>query len=612
MQNSWNFDVQRVALNDLAVDASQKLGIVMVQPQYELIPDGSVPFRISAAYRQSQKELIEKAFQIRATESQERNVRIPFVLFPESSIPMRDPDGLDCVRHQMENLQEDVIFIGGVEGLTPQEAEELSRRFPSAIPDIRLSFTNGAFVNVCVIAVKLAAGTLSWHFQAKLRPSQWEQPRNMAHGRRVLYFVGPNVTFVCQICFDHLAAEGEEHINTALCNQLGTTTRPNSASLDFVIVPQNNPDPQHPSAKQNASILLNHQNRLLNNINTTVVVVNKAASAGTLSKYGRSGLHYKGRRWMIPKFDLGPKGYALRDDDHVTSATFRRRAEAIHVTTLVPPTLNVGDPGNPRFPLENPRSYLLREESESSCACLAGRTCSAGKFVECDCLPCDLCDTLSVDLPNIDMQRRWQGHDAEQSRILANHFENTREVLLKLGCDRACQLISLLMHMHAEKPINPDLWSSPQFEAVVEFSAALSAFAEVQSVDFNTASLWTAQLGDSLALAILDGEGTRHKWEEIVEKYLRNFGQQYYKPEARRNPVLLAALRSGGLVQPLVRPYAWDFTKTVNPNRLGDGRSYAEPAPFRLFVCQDTLFHGARQEATVAGFLNEQLRCVFE
>jgi hypothetical protein len=187
-----------------------------------------------------------------------------------------------------------------------------------------------------------------------------------------------------------------------------------------------------------------------------------------------------------------------------------------------------------------------------------------------------------------------------------------RKTLLRLGCDRVCQVISLLMHMHEGRPINPDLWSTLQFEAVVEFSAALSVFAEVRSVDFNTASLWTARLGDSVALAILDGEGTRHSWGEIVEKYMKSFGQQYYNPEARRNPVLLAALRSGGLVQPLVRPYVWDFTKTANPNRLGDAKSFTGAAPLRLFVCQDTLFRGARQEATVAGFLNEQMRCVFE
>lgn len=612
MPNSWNFDVQRVELNGLAIDAGQKLGMVIVQPEYELVPDGSVPFRISATYKQSQKELIEKAFQVRVTESQERNVHIPFVLFPEGSIPMRDSDGLDCIRQQMENLQEDVIFIGGLESLSPQEAHELSSRFPSAIPDTSISFTGGAFVNVCVIAVKLAAETLSWHFQAKLRPSQWEHPRNMAQGRRVLYFVGPNVTFLCQICFDHIAAQGEEHINTVLCNQLVEKTKPSAASLDFVFVPQYQRDSDHPAMRQNAGILLKHQNRLLKNDMTAILVVNKAGDATTPSKYGRSGFHYKAGRWMIQKSDIGPKGYALSDTDGIASAVFRRRAHAIHVATLVPPAHNQRDPGNPRFPLENPRSHLIRDDSESWCACLPGRICSAGKFLECDSLPCTLCDALPVDTPDIDALRRWQGHDQEQTQRLSSNFEKIRKALLRLGCDRACQMISLLMHMHEAKPINPDLWSTLQFEVLVEFSAALSVFAEVQSVDFNTASLWTAQLGDSLALAILDGEGTLYTWEEMVKKYIENFGQQYYRPEARRNPVLLAALRSGGLVQPLVRPYAWDFTKTENPNRLGDGRSYAEAAPLRLFVCQDTLFRGARQEATVAGFLNEQMRCVFE
>lgn len=315
---------------------------------------------------------------------------------------------------------------------------------------------------------------------------------------------------------------------------------------------------------------------------------------------------------MIQKSDIGPKGYALSDTDGIASAIFRRRAHAIHVATLVPPAHNQREPGNPRFPLENPRSHLIRDDSESWCACLPGRICSAGKFLECDSLPCTLCDALPVDIPNIDAQRRWQGHDQEQTRRLSSNFEKMRKALLRLECDRARQVISLLMQMHEENPVNPDLWSNLQFEAVIEFIAALSVFAELQPVDFNTASPWSAQLGDSLAVAILDGEGTRHTWQEMVNKYMENFEQQYYRPETRRNPVLLAALRSGGLVQPLVRPYAWDFTKSVNPNRLGDNNSFPKAARLRLFVCQDNLFRGARQEATISDFLNEQMRCVFE
>ena len=51
-------------MDDLGIDAGQRLGMVIVQPDYELIPDGTVPFRISENCREPQKSLIEKAFQI--------------------------------------------------------------------------------------------------------------------------------------------------------------------------------------------------------------------------------------------------------------------------------------------------------------------------------------------------------------------------------------------------------------------------------------------------------------------------------------------------------------------------------------------------------------------
>jgi hypothetical protein len=566
---------------------------------------------LADAYRDTQKGIIEKAFQVRALECEERNVPIPFVLFPEASIPLRNPDGLECIATQMENVHDDVIFIGGLEAISPQEAQELSRRFPPEIAETGLSFSGGAFINVCVIAVKPSGGRLSWYFQAKLRPSQWEQPRNMANGRRVLYFVAPRAVFLCEICFDQIAAQGEEHLNSVLCNRICRITEPNGATLDFVFVPQIQRDPEHTSVKQNTRILLHHQDRLLNNMYTAVVVVNKAASEATLGEYGRSGLHYKGDRWRISMSDLGPKGYALREANDVTSAIFRRRAGAIHVVTLVPSTQNMGDSGNPRIPLENPRSYLPTDDTESSCACLAGRVCGAGKFLECDSLPCSLSDILPVDLPNGDVHRRWQTQNPEQSQALAGHFEDTRKILLKLGCDRASQVMSLLMQMHEPSPVNPDLWSKLQSDAVVEFIAVLSLFAEVQPIDFHTESLWSVQLGDSLALVIVDGHAI-YAWTEIITKYMKHFEQQYYRPEKRRNPVLLAAIRSQGLVQPLIRPFVWDFTKSLAPERLGDDKSFAEPTRLRLFVCQDALFHGARQEGTIAEFLGEQMRCLFE
>jgi len=159
---------------------------------------------------------------------------------------------------------------------------------------------------------------------------------------------------------------------------------------------------------------------------------------------------------------------------------------------------------------------------------------------------------------------------------------------------------------------NPDLWSALQFEAVVEFLAALSVLAELQPVNFDTVLQWTAWLGESLAVVLLDGAEKRHSWDEMVQGYAKTFEGQYYHPDARQKPVLFVALRSIGLVQPLVKPTSPDFTKPTDPNRLGDHDSFAKPTPLRFYVCQDALFEGARQDESMTEFLKREMRCLLE
>lgn len=608
----WDFEVRRVDLNGLGIDAGQRLGMVIVQPEYELVVDGAVPFRISDPCREAQNSLIQRAFQIRAAESQERKEPIPFVLFPEYAIPVREPNGLSSIRQQMEDAQGDVIFVGGLEGLGPQEALEIAEEFAPGIENARPNFAPFSFVNVCVIVVKSATGHLGWYFQAKLRPSQWEQQRNMALGRRTLYFVAPQVAFLCQICFDHIAAQGEDRLNAALYHKLIEGTKSHAAALlDFVFVPQYNPQPDHASMRKNTASMLNFQDRAIKNDMTTVIFVNRASRVQEPSEYGRSGFHYRTGRWQIPTSDVGPKGYELFDQGDTTSAVFRKRTDAIHVATLVPPSHNTGNSGNPRRPLDTPRSYLIGREC-GPCSCLPGIACAVGKFVECDCLPCKLHDALPAGLPAEDAKKRWQGYSDDQSQRLGRHYTEIRENLLKLECARARDLVYLFLHMHDPKNSkNPDVWLEPQVEAVVELLSALSVLAELQPVNFQTTPQWTALLGDALAVALLDGEDRQHYCEDMQQKYWEAFAGQYYRPDARRKPVLLAALRSRGLVKPLVKPFSPDYTKPADPNRLGDQDSFAKPIPLRLYVCQDALFEGAkRATTTITEFLKSEMECI--
>jgi hypothetical protein len=238
-----------------------------------------------------------------------------------------------------------------------------------------------------------------------------------------------------------------------------------------------------------------------------------------------------------------------------------------------------------------------------------------GEFVECDCLPCKLRDALLATLPTKDDKKRWQGSGGGQSQLLEQHYKEIRENLLMVKCDRARELVYLLLHMHdpeRDRCNNPDVWSDLQSDAVVELLSALSVLAELQPVNFETALQWTASLGESLAVALLDGASKRHTWGEIESEYRETFEEQYYRPDSRRRPVLLVALRSGGLVEPLVTQSWLDFTEPRGPNRLGDEDSYTKPMALRFYVCQDALFEGARQAPTITEFLKDKMRCILE
>ena len=112
-------------------------------------------------------------------------------------------------------------------------------------------------------------------------------------------------------------------------------------------------------------------------------------------------------------------------------------------------------------------------------------------------------------------------------------------------------------------------------------------------------SVPTVQQCIAADLADLDGPGLRSHTAKMRE-------------EDRQAPSAEVALRSNGLIQPLVLPRWPDYTKPSEPNRLGDEESFAEPAEPRFYVCQDTLFDGARQAKTIREFLANEMRCVIE
>ena len=604
--SDWGFQVERIPLNGLSTDAGKRLGMVIVQPDYTLDPDGTVPFRISAPCRHAQKDLIEKSFQIRAVECDRRDNPVPFILFPELAIPTGDPNGLECLRGQMEAAAGEVIFIGGLEGSRPQEAETLVSQYAPVTEQARLAFAGGSYVNACVIAVKCPGQPIQWHFQAKLAPSQCEHDRNMARGNRVLYFDGPRIKFLCLICFDYIAAQGHDALSTVLYLKLIRKAYPNLAALNFVFVPQCNPQPRHDIVKERTRLLLNYEDTALKNDITAVVMVNRAARVQEPSEYGDSGLHYRKNRWQPPLHDIGPKGYALYESECVTSATFRKRTDAIHVATQVPPPHNVGDSGNPRRPLENVWSYLITNGCDPTpCASLPGIACATGTLVECDCLPCKVRDILLHDLPNRDPKKRWTGVDAGQSALLASHYEEVRRGLLMLNCKRSGDLLDLLfLHREGGKR-NPDMWiDQVEADAVQELAAAMSVLHERGRIEFDAEAQWTAVLGSVAAVVVLDGENTS-ACKDLGARYLAQYEDCPH--EARSRPLLIVALRSTGRVEPIVARFQPRTDKSRKKGPFNGPSPIDEAAALRVFLCREDLFQEARRAPSVAGFLTSAM-----
>ena len=606
----WDFRVLPIPLNDIAVNAGQKLGLVMVQPRYDLGRDTDPPFQIRNDQRQVQSDLIERAFQIRDYERQTWDVLVPFVLFPEYSIPLRDPNGLTALKEQMERAEGDVIFIGGLESLRTDQVPDLIKSFPpgdqNSHPDIR----GDTFVNLCVIAVKSASGSLSWHYQAKIAPSQWEHRRNMALGRRVLYFHANNLGFLCQICFDHIAAQGEETFNRYLFQQLDDIG--DTISLDYVFVPQYNISMQNTAVVSSTNELVKHESRGATVLRSALVMVNRAAEDQETKEYGRSGLHYKSGRWPIPKNDFGPLGYELCAHNDTTSAIFRKHTQAMHFAVLLPPSANLGTPRNLRQPLEQVRSYLIVDACDTTpCSC-PRRTSHAGNYVECDCLPCKLRDILVSTLPETDDKDRWDHQDEEQSRSLREGYESVRSSLLELKQDRARPIAELLLSSHHDGCGNPDMWAGLKREAFVEMVAALSLLAEYKPLSFDVEALWTLLLDRVIYVVVADGEDKRHTYTQIFRKYWEQFEQQYYSPNRCKQPVLFVALRSGGALDDYVERYRPDVTMPQDPQIADLRGTFEKPLEPRFYMCQDRLFDGARDAPTISSYLESKMRCIYD
>jgi hypothetical protein len=602
------YSIERIELDNIETQADGLLGFVLGQPLYHVEPDNG--FRIQEQDRNAQINAIERCFEIRQFECEHRGIRIPFIIFPELSIPFQAPDGLSTIRQMLEGSDRETIFIGGIEGLTTGEVSQMVESYRPPSLNSHPSYNAGAFVNVCVVAIRDRTGNIEWHFQTKLYPSQWEQRRNMARGNKLLYFHSPGVAFICQICFDHLAVAGSQSLNIDLCEKLESITA-DRVTLDYVFVPQYNPQPLHEDALESTRQLLNFQRRRLTTDMTSVFIVNRASTEQDDLQYGRSSMQQRGNRWQVPKDDLGPIGYTFVETRNLSSAVFRKRTASIHTLTLVPQQANDGNSMNMRLPLDNFRSYLLQEACDPTpCASISGTEVTPGVYVQCECLPCKLRDTLSIRLCLDDETRRWESANASFTQTLHTKYLQYRRQVLNLSCSRAYSIFSLLLIPHHEQTVcrNPDLWESSQIEAVKELLSCLCTF---NVIELASVPELTAHVNNIFPVAILDGENRRF-WNEVVEIYKTRFSNITFSPEYRGRKMLVVALRSLGRLGNVIHQLEPEITRPTNRGVFGFLSAFTTPTSPRLYVCQSDFFAGGRDEENAPSWLETQLRSLLD
>jgi hypothetical protein len=576
------------------------------------MPDGAIPFKISSEFRSTQVELIPKVFKIRATEMVARRGPVPFILFPELSIPINDPDGMEALHVQLHQAEGDIIFIGGLEGLNSEELHILCEKYPPQ-NGFAPQYGDGRYINICLIAIKAGADAIRWYYQAKLRPSPMEQNFSMALGACVLYFINANLSFLCQICFDQIATEGGISLNQIIYTLLESNATPNAAKLDFIFIPQFNEKPDHDSMKDSRKFLLNYRKQNFNSEFTTVININKAADTQESAEYGRSGLHYRSGNWQLIKNEVGPIGYELYHEKDVTSAIFRKRTSGIHITNFIHPQLNNGSAGAPRMPLENPKCYLITTKCDSiECACFPGVSCSSGVYVECYCLPCKLRDTIVSDYPKSDTKKRWHDKSSKPIQSLIDNYSSIRDDVLKLSSSRSREIMDMLLLMHSKEGCsnNPDLWKPSQKEAVIELFAALSTLKELSKIEFNTNKLFSVKLNMSTEIVFLDGIDKEYSVTQIGREYQENFEGQLSRPEFRKQKILLVGLRSSGSsLPPLVKCAEKEYYK-LKSDVNKEGQPFTSPQSLKLFVCGDILFENARFSESISAYLKGEMRDV--
>lgn len=342
--------VIEVDLGDFGVRLPRgEVGVVLSQPYLEFVHQE--PFPLTPAVRASAIQGIDATLAV-ALQCAHGAEKTHFTIFPECTLP--GLEGYDRVTAAMTDAgwPTGTVIIGGLEGLSRTQFDELIRRPNTTYDDVGSSLARiraDQWVNCCVTWAKAETGEVHAWVQTKIEPAGVElhvPNQSMFKGRSIFLFkgtyAGTNVPyqFSTLICFDWIGVRDQRRVWEWLLHSIDEAAGAKGAQmpLTWLFVAQCNPGPSHASFMNQVQPFFNpvqFPNALRDD--TCLVMANVAGKAGpgTAAEYGRTAVIFATQKFRKPECmptycnggELQRPGNPL---ENFKDAVFRERGACIH------------------------------------------------------------------------------------------------------------------------------------------------------------------------------------------------------------------------------------------------------------------------------------------
>ncbi len=296
-------EIEQVSLNVTWPD--NELRVVMMQPHVS-IDTKSEPFVWLEAERERQINKIQRTLEIAARNGDSGN-SAHFTLLPEYSIPgLR---GITVINDVVSGNRwpQNSVLIGGVDGLTKTEYEQLIVSDATYVSENNREVPNHQWINCGILWAKQADGSIARWVQPKMSPSWLEEAiiaKEMFPGRSVYVFTtrfenGTECRFIYVICFDWIASDGGSCLLWDILERVDALSNPTKRDVNLFFVLQHNPSPNHHTFLENTRHYFEDQAKFPFTLRNdgAVLFVNTAGGAkpGRYSTHGCSSMVFSPR-----------------------------------------------------------------------------------------------------------------------------------------------------------------------------------------------------------------------------------------------------------------------------------------------------------------------------